>query len=87
MNIHRRSLCAMASLAAAVCVPSALYAQRFQGEIQQMLAPRQDEPTAAGRHPLYRQQHLPILDASERADGAAAGVQPRFWRLGDPGYS
>src|SRR5438128_10870570 len=25
-----------------------------------------------------------MLDACERADGAAAGVQPRSWRLGDP---
>src|SRR5207248_1947169 len=48
MNIHRRSLCAMASLAAAVCVPSALYAQRFQGEIQQMLARDKTNPPPQG---------------------------------------
>lgn len=76
----------MASLAAAVCVPSALYAQRFQGEIQQMLARDKTNPPPQGGILFIRQQHLPILDASERADGAAAGVQPRFWRLGDPGY-
>jgi len=38
----------MASLAAAVCVPSALYAQRFQGEIQQMLARDKTNPPPQG---------------------------------------
>src|SRR2546428_12972212 len=52
MNIHRRSLCAMASLAAAVCVPSALYAQRFQGEIQQMLARDKTNPPPQGGIPF-----------------------------------
>jgi len=42
----------MASLAAAVCVPSALYAQRFQGEIQQMLARDKTNPPPQGASSL-----------------------------------